>query len=542
MEPVRVSVIVPVFNPGPGFDELIRSLDRQTLEQQQFEVILCDDGSDESTRRRLQHTASVRSNVRVLTLPHTGWPGTPRNHGIRAARGEYAFFADQDDRLFEGALQRLCDYADRCASDVVIGRVVGVGREISSRLFRRDVPRAVLGEDPLLDLLTPHKLFRSSFLREHDIWFPDGRVRLEDHLFVMKAYFAADTISILASEPCYAWVRNEGSASSSRIDPASYFPHLVTVLDLVEANTSPGPLRDTLLRHWYRTKILRRLDGKRVSRYPDDYRTAFLDAVIPIAQERFGDGVEEELPFPLRIRSALLRAGRREELLQLAAFEAELQCRAEVTSARWARTGNLALAVGIKVARGGEEALVFDPAVPRVPGASQTAGGQGRVWRPPAPLHPDFLPREMLDATRDLRQSRVELLLSEGADSQRPISVRSLPHSLVARVTIDPLRVFANPDRSTGGKLRVRVRYAGWTLETRLRAPESVVDGIGRSPFLAGRRCRLLVSGDGTLELRLQGRAGAASDLAARFVRRAGRLASRYLPARARELIRRSLS
>ncbi|PJI52380.1 hypothetical protein CTI14_43230, partial [Methylobacterium radiotolerans] len=55
-------------------------------------------------------------------------------------------------------------------------------------------------------------------------------MRLEDHLFVMQAYFAADTISVLASEPCYAWVKEPGSASSARIEPESYFPHLETVL------------------------------------------------------------------------------------------------------------------------------------------------------------------------------------------------------------------------------------------------------------------------------------------------------------------------
>ena len=210
---VRVSVIVPVFSPGTSFDELIHSLDSQTLKPTEFEVLLCDDGSPEPTGSRLAQIASARSNVRVLSLEHTGWPGTPRNHGIRAARGEYVFFADQDDRLFESALEDLCDYADRHSSDVVIGKVVGIRRRIPRQIFRRDIARAELGRDPLLELLTPHKLFRTSFLRANDIFFPDGRVRLEDHLFVMKAYFRAGTISVLASRPCYAWVKSGGSAS-----------------------------------------------------------------------------------------------------------------------------------------------------------------------------------------------------------------------------------------------------------------------------------------------------------------------------------------
>ena len=284
--------------------------------------------------------------------------------------------------------QQLCDYADRHSSDVVIGKVVGVGRRIPRQIFRRDIPHAVLGKDPLLELLTPHKLFRTSFLREHGIRFPDGRVRLEDHLFVMQAYFKARTISVLASRPCYAWLKNEGSASSSRIDPVTYFPHLETVLDLVEDNTEPGPLRDRLLRHWYRGKILKRLDAARVARYPDEYLQRFLDVVTPIAQQRFGPGVEDGLPFPLRIRSALLRADRRDDLLRLAQFEAELECRAEVTRAEWTRTGKLNLTVRFRVVRDGEDALIFDR--PATTASSATGGStkdvQPSVWVPPEPL------------------------------------------------------------------------------------------------------------------------------------------------------------
>ena len=98
-----------------------------------------------------------------------------------------------------------------------------------------------------------------------------------------------------------------GSASSSRIDPASRTSRTWRPCSTSSrATRAPGAVRDTLLRHWYRGKILKRLDGKLIVRYPDDYRSRFLDVVIPIARTRFGPGVQDGLPFPLRIRSALL--------------------------------------------------------------------------------------------------------------------------------------------------------------------------------------------------------------------------------------------
>lgn len=290
---IRVSIVVPVYNPGASFDELISSLDAQTLPSSAFEVIFCDDGSDAATHAWLAEIASRRPYVRVLLLPRTGWPGTPRNHGIDAAQGDYVQFVDQDDALYPAALERLVAFADRNLSDVIIGRVIGRGRRIPAAIFAHDIARAELGRDPLLELLTPHKMFRTEFLRRNGIRFPDGKVRLEDHMFVLRAYFAADVISVLASTPCYAWGKTDGSASSSRIDPDTYFPHLATVVSIVEDNTEAGPLRTKLLRHWYRGKILGRMEGRRMMAWPEEYRVRFLRdvaALLPAFRRRWTPG------------------------------------------------------------------------------------------------------------------------------------------------------------------------------------------------------------------------------------------------------------
>lgn len=489
---VRVSVIVPVFSPKDGFDDLIASLARQSLDARQFEVILCDDGSGEPTHSRLAQVARDHENVRVLTLPHTGWPGTPRNHGIDAARGTYVQFVDQDDWLYDDALQNLCDYADLHTSDVVIGKVVGIGRKLPKAMFRRDIPHAQLGRDPLLDMLTPHKMFRTSFLRENDIRFPDGKVRLEDHLFVMRAYFAARTISILASRACYAWVKNPGSASSSRIDPETYFPHMQVVLELVEANTQPGELRDTLLRHWYRGKVLARIAGQRLLNYPDEYRTRLLDVVTPLAQRWFGPAVEVGLAYPARVRSSLLRAGRPEDLVRLAEFEVGLGASAEVTSARWTRGGSLQLSLVVQVENGDLAADLLtalpDAAAPRDQLDLLLADSPGAPHSPHSPRAP------------------------------RRIARRAMANPASLRVVVAPIRAFARGSESVGGPLSVRLRHRGWAITAALTASAAAIDSIGPSPLLAGHRSRLVLRPDGSVEWRRDWPNGRVRDGVARTV------------------------
>lgn len=516
---IRVSVVVPVFQPKASFDELIASLDAQSLDSGSFEVLLCDDGSGPETAERLAEVARTRPNVRVLSLPHSGWPGTPRNRGVEAARGTYVQFVDQDDRLFPRALEKLCDYADRNGSDVVVGKEVGIGRTLPARIFRRDIPHAVLGQDPLLEMLTPHKMFRTAFLREHGIRFPEGKVRLEDHLFVMQAYFAAETISILASEPCYAWVKQPGSASSARIEPETYFPHLETVLDVVEANTEPGRVRDRLLRHWFRGKILNRIAGRRMVKYPAEYRERLLDVVVPLVQRRFGPGVDAGLSFPQRIRAGLLRADRREDLVRLAEFEAGMECTATVTAARWSRGGGLHLTVRVRITRDGEEALVFE----------KTGSTERLVSLPLTSL--DGLPDGLLIAGKETRNDRIGLAARAAADAgaapateteseperrladKRPKNLTAIP------LAVDPVKVFGDGEARSAA-LAVTVRRAGWNLTAPLTAAPGVLEKAGRSPLLAGRRCELAVDADGTVQLRREWPGGAWRDAVARTARR----------------------
>lgn len=494
---IRVSVVVPVYRPGAAIEPLIASLDAQTLPQERFEVLLCDDGSGDETVAQLEAIARDRPNVRVTALPHSGWPGTPRNRGIDEARGTYVQLVDQDDHLFPAALEALCDVADANGSDVVVGKEVGIGRDIPSRIFRRDVPDARLGRDPLLQMLTPHKLFRTAFLREHGIRFPDGRVRLEDHLFVMQAYFAADVISILASVDCYAWVKQPGSASSSRIEPETYFPHLEAVLDVVEAHTEPGELRDTLLRHWLRGKILQRLAGRRMLRYPDDYRERLLDVVTPIVERRFGPGVDAGLSSTHRLRVALLRAGRRDDLVALAAEEERTDGGVvQVAGARWSRGGGLHLRLRVR--------LTDDAAAP---------------WHGPSWL--EELRAQVLD---EPTTDRVDLLV-RGTDGARDRRIASgvLGADGVATLSIDPIRAFGSRAGTTDLPLVARARHAEHDVAATVRVDPSVVAAAGRSPLLAGRRASLATGLDGVALHRVWP-AGRLRDAAGRASRRVRRL------------------
>jgi hypothetical protein len=225
--------------------------------------------------------------------------------------------------------------AVRDDADIVIGKVVGHGKSVPRNLFRHNRSGVDLEWESLLWLLTPHKLWRREFLDAHALRFPEGRRRLEDHVFVMRAYFNSPSISVLADYPCYHWVLRDRdqNASWGRIDPESYFGNMREVLDIVDEHTEPGEFRDRLYARWYRGKMLNRVE--KVLSNPDvEHRMALYRAMHELSVERFPDSVDAKLPFNLRERSRLLRAGELDRLAELAQFERRLRARARATEVR----------------------------------------------------------------------------------------------------------------------------------------------------------------------------------------------------------------
>ncbi|MEA2428300.1 MAG: poly(ribitol-phosphate) beta-N-acetylglucosaminyltransferase, partial [Thermoleophilaceae bacterium] len=325
---LKVSAIVPVYNPGPNIDDCIRSLLEQSLPDDEYEVIFVDDGSTDDTPARLDALAAAHPNVRVEHIPNSGWPGRPRNVGMDMARGEYVYFVDNDDWLGREALERVHAVAEARGADIVIGKVVGHDKYVPRGLFARTRHDLTIEWQGLLGLLTPHKLFRKALLERHGIRFPEGRRRLEDHVFTVHAYFhAAGRISVLADYPCYHWVLRKGdeNASYRPFEPAGYYQNVREVLDLVERHTEPGPLRERLLSHWYRGKMLGRVGGRYFPRRDPAYRRELYDEVRKLALERYGPEVDRYIAPNMRVRSKLVRDDDYAGIEALAAMEAELR-------------------------------------------------------------------------------------------------------------------------------------------------------------------------------------------------------------------------
>ncbi|WP_141208362.1 glycosyltransferase family A protein [Streptomyces griseorubiginosus] len=468
--PVKVSVVIPVYNPGAYIEDCIASLRRQSLPPDEFEAIFVDDGSTDDTPARLDAVAAEVENITVIHQEASGWSGKPRNVGIAASEGEFVMFVDNDDYLGDEALERMYDYAVANGADVVVGKMAGKGRGVPVELFRRNHPRATVDNAPLIDSLTPHKMFRRAFLDRIGLRFPEGRRRLEDHVFVTEAYLRADNVSVLSDYVCYYHLKRDDASNAGfqRFDPVGYFANLREALDVVEKYTEPGKTRDRLFRRWLRNEMVERMRGKRLLSAPEDYRQELFDEIRSVVVERFGPGVAAGLQPTQQVVAALIADGRLDDLVAFAEWEVSVTPAAVPDGVEW-DGGVLRIGLSAELASGG------------TPMTFPTRGSKEPLAGPPASV------REAVDwvgahSVAGFGRATVEVLLTERTSSAQffqPVEFtrETVPADGDDRVRL-VLRGTTTVDPATaadGGPLEaglydvfVRVKLGGWTKQSRL--------------------------------------------------------------------------
>ncbi len=90
-----VSVIMPAYNSAAFISEAIGSVTQQTYPH--WELIVIDDASTDTTGRIIQDVSEKDSRINLISNINNQGPGSSRNAGIKAAKGDFIAFLDSDD-------------------------------------------------------------------------------------------------------------------------------------------------------------------------------------------------------------------------------------------------------------------------------------------------------------------------------------------------------------------------------------------------------------------------------------------------------------
>ncbi|HKC10498.1 MAG TPA: glycosyltransferase family 2 protein [Vicinamibacteria bacterium] len=174
-----LSIVLPAYNEEENVERAVRTAaaTAQALVED-YEVLVVDDGSRDSTARRLAGLqAELGSRLRVVRHPSNQGYGAALRDGFGAATGDLVFYTDSDNQF---DLSELADFLPLMKeADVAVGyrrdRKDTLLRKMSSSVFNR-LAALAFGLS-LRDLNCSFKLFRREVLRdltiESDDFFVD---------------------------------------------------------------------------------------------------------------------------------------------------------------------------------------------------------------------------------------------------------------------------------------------------------------------------------------------------------------------------------
>lgn len=239
---MRFAVVIPVYNSAPYLKDCVQSVLAQA--EGDFEIILIDDGSTDSSWAVCRELRARNTRIRILQQEHQG-PSAARNLGLTLSTADYVTFMDSDDVITPGTFATARDSIDKYDPDVVIFSMEHVDLtgptetrrllEIADHVYpdNKHFLTDLLNGKRLLLYSAANKFYKRSTLDRHDIRFSEEVEFGEDRLFNFK--FLRHARQIITNSHCaYIYFIRQKLSLSRRFRPN----HIAELLFLHEAKCS----------------------------------------------------------------------------------------------------------------------------------------------------------------------------------------------------------------------------------------------------------------------------------------------------------------
>lgn len=213
----KVSFIVPVYNVENYISECLFSIFE--INSFSYELIIVNDGSTDSSMDKIRDICQKRNNVLCIEQENKGLSAA-RNVGIIAAKGEYLFFVDSDDKISASNLQRIIK-GIKGKEDIIIANFYTFNNN-NIILNANRIPNGRIGTGCfflqkyyLNDIYTVvwRSLYRKDFINKYSFRFMEG-ITYEDVEWSPRVLLQADYV-VYYNTPIYYYRKREGSIVNS---------------------------------------------------------------------------------------------------------------------------------------------------------------------------------------------------------------------------------------------------------------------------------------------------------------------------------------
>ena len=215
----KISVIVPVYNVEAYLERCVESILHQTYTN--FELILINDGSTDSSGQICDHLANQYENIKVYHIENAG-VSNARNMGIQLATGSWVTFIDSDDFVTQDYLATLASAVEGLNVGFVIAPLHHIKNGIvtdlpphsgKTELWSTEATMKELLMTSRTSFFPVAKLFKRDLLADEK--FNTNYHLAEDALFLTELLLKTRCSSVFIDKPIYYYDHREGSATTS---------------------------------------------------------------------------------------------------------------------------------------------------------------------------------------------------------------------------------------------------------------------------------------------------------------------------------------
>ncbi|WP_054655796.1 glycosyltransferase family 2 protein [Lentilactobacillus kisonensis] len=210
-----VTISIPAYNLGTYLQKTLQSIFEQTY--QNFEIILVDDASTDSTAGTIREAAQKDDRIRAHYYEKHEGVSKARNFAIDNAKGDIIVFVDGDDLLASNYLEVIVDGLKDPTVDMdAVGYAWGWrggGRSSATefqQVSKQEAFDSINYRGAEIGGYTWNKGFRLSVIRENKIRFDETLDLAEDLLFTAD-YIAASHRILYFPAPLYTKVSRGNS-------------------------------------------------------------------------------------------------------------------------------------------------------------------------------------------------------------------------------------------------------------------------------------------------------------------------------------------
>lgn len=285
----KISVIVPVYNTEKYLHRCIDSILAQTFTD--FELLLIDDGSKDSSGKICDEYAAKDSRVRVFHKENGG-VSSARNLGLDNAQGEWIAFVDSDDQTLPNLLETYMDLRERDKqTDLCIcGMTPDYSMSADYKIYNTTVDYNGNIKEALISLSgcqmigsLCNKLFRRHIIEHNTLRLNENFKFREDEDFLLRYMCHVQRVAS-TSENCYIYFIPDFKKKYSGIDnfpvSLSMYSSILQIFDNEVNNITKLYLTDLVcsffesfknnnVNHWTRTKSVKMLVGREILYFDD---------------------------------------------------------------------------------------------------------------------------------------------------------------------------------------------------------------------------------------------------------------------------------